>query len=92
MDDILASYQAKIRTTFAFLKAAASPAELHARRLPLLGYDGFLVPVVSLGGRAVHIPYEVTWQHEHVPEDEMPKNGWRRIPSIAELPALLDEI
>ena len=51
-----------------------------------------VVPVVSLGGRAVHIPYEVTWQHEHVPEDEMPKNGWRRIPSIAELPALLDEI
>ena len=51
-----------------------------------------VVPVVSLGGRAVHIPYEVTWQHEHVPEDEMPKNGWRRIPSVAELPALLDEI
>ncbi len=51
-----------------------------------------VVPVVSLGGRAVHIPYEVTWQHEHVPEDEMPKDGWRRIPSIAELPAVLDEI
>src|SRR5437762_9917368 len=51
-----------------------------------------VVPVVSLGGRAVHIPYEVTWQHEHIPEDEMPKEGWRRIASIAELPAILEEI
>src|SRR5213595_407214 len=45
-----------------------------------------VVPVVQLGGRAVHIPYEVTWQHEHVPEAELPKQGWRRIATIAELP------
>jgi putative hydrolase of the HAD superfamily len=51
-----------------------------------------VVPVVSLGGHAVHIPYEVTWQHEHVPEDELPKSGWSRITTIAELPALLDEL
>jgi putative hydrolase of the HAD superfamily len=51
-----------------------------------------VVPVVSLGGQAVHIPYEVTWQHEHVPEDELPKSGWSRITTIAELPALLDEL
>jgi len=51
-----------------------------------------VVPVVRLGGRAVHIPYEVTWQHEHVPEEEMPKAGWSRITTIAELPALLDEL
>ena len=51
-----------------------------------------VVPVVSLGGHAVHVPYEVTWQHEHVPEDQMPKEGWRRISSIKELPALLEAI
>ncbi len=49
-----------------------------------------VVPVVTLGARAVHIPYEVTWHHEHVPEDEMPDEGWSRIASIAELPAVLD--
>jgi putative hydrolase of the HAD superfamily len=49
-----------------------------------------IVPVVSLGGRAVHIPYQVTWEHEHVPEDQLPKKGWRRIPSIGELPAVLE--
>jgi putative hydrolase of the HAD superfamily len=51
-----------------------------------------VVPVVALGGQAVHIPYVVTWQHEHVPEDQLPKNGWRRIGSIAELPAVLETL
>src|SRR3989441_11651432 len=51
-----------------------------------------IVPVVELGGRAVHVPYQVTWQHEHVPDDQLPKQGWRRISSIAELTAVLDEI
>jgi len=51
-----------------------------------------VVPVVALGGRAVHIPYEVTWEHEHVPEDGLPKEGWRRIATIAELPAILEEL
>jgi putative hydrolase of the HAD superfamily len=51
-----------------------------------------IVPVVALGGRAVHIPYEVTWQHEHVPDDELPRDGWRRIESIRELPELLKDL
>jgi len=51
-----------------------------------------VVPVVRLGGRAVHIPYEVTWQHEHVPEDELPKQGWRRIATIAGLAEVLEEM
>src|SRR5437588_3730665 len=51
-----------------------------------------VVPVVALGGRAVHIPYEVTWHHEHVPDEELPKQGWRRAASIRELPELLETI
>jgi putative hydrolase of the HAD superfamily len=51
-----------------------------------------VVPVVSLGGHAVHIPYEVTWDHEHVPEEDMPREGWRRIASIRELPSVLEEL
>ena len=51
-----------------------------------------IVPVVELGARAVHIPYQVTWQHEHVPDEELPKQGWRRIESIAELPAVVEEL
>ena len=51
-----------------------------------------VVPVVSLGAHAVHIPYDVTWHHEHVPEEELPNEGWQRISSIRELPAILDEL
>ena len=51
-----------------------------------------VVPVVTLGGQAVHIPYEVTWHHEHVPEEQLPRGGWRRIAAIGELPAALAEL
>lgn len=49
-----------------------------------------IVPVIELGARAVHIPYEVTWEHEHVAEEALPRDGWRRIESIRELPAVLE--
>src|SRR5712692_6682311 len=48
-----------------------------------------VVPVVGLGGYAIHIPYSVTWRHEHVTEDDLPRQGWRRIAAIGELPAIL---
>jgi putative hydrolase of the HAD superfamily len=51
-----------------------------------------IVPVVELGGRAVHIPYEVTWAHEEVREDELPKHGWRRLETIRELPSTLEAL
>jgi hypothetical protein len=40
----------------------------------------------------VHIPYPLTWRHEQVPEDAMPREGWHRLASISELGALLDSI
>src|SRR5216683_5712534 len=51
-----------------------------------------VVPVVTLGGQAVHIPYEVTWHHEEVPDEALPKEGWWRVSSIRELPGLLQKI
>jgi putative hydrolase of the HAD superfamily len=51
-----------------------------------------VVPVVELGARAVHIPYHVTWHHEHVPEESLPKTGWQRLESVTELPAVLGSI
>lgn len=51
-----------------------------------------IVPVVGLGGYAVHIPYSVTWHHEHVPDEQLPDQGWRRIAAIAELPAVLEAL
>jgi putative hydrolase of the HAD superfamily len=51
-----------------------------------------VAPVVELGGTAVHIPYQVTWSHEQVPEESLPRKGWHRLDSIAELSALLGSL
>jgi len=32
-----------------------------------------ILPVTNVGGKAIHIPYEITWQHEH--NHEPVKNG-----------------
>jgi putative hydrolase of the HAD superfamily len=48
-----------------------------------------VVPVLELGAPAVHIPYQVTWHHEHVPEESLPKAGWHRLERISELSRLL---
>ena len=51
-----------------------------------------VAPVVALGARAVHIPYHVTWNHEHLPDDALPPTGWHRLGSIGELGRLLESI
>jgi putative hydrolase of the HAD superfamily len=48
-----------------------------------------ILPVLELGARAVHIPYHVTWHHEQVPEESLPRSGWYRLEKIAELSPLL---
>ena len=48
-----------------------------------------ILPVLELGARAVHIPYHVTWHHEHVPEDALPKTGWYKLDRIGDLGRLL---
>jgi putative hydrolase of the HAD superfamily len=51
-----------------------------------------IVPVVRMGGRAVHIPYHLTWSHEHVDEETLPGEGWYRLEAIAELAPLLETL
>jgi putative hydrolase of the HAD superfamily len=51
-----------------------------------------IAPVVALGARAVHIPYPVTWNHEHMPDESLPSSGWYRLGGIGELSGLLESI
>jgi len=51
-----------------------------------------ILPVVELGAVAVHIPYHLTWRHEHVEDHEMPTGGWHRLEQIGELEGLLAEL
>lgn len=45
-----------------------------------------ILPVLAVGGHAVHVPYHVTWAHEVA---EPPAEGYRRIDSLRDLPAAL---
>ncbi len=45
-----------------------------------------VIPVLAVGGRAVHIPYHVTWAHELA---EAPAGAYFTLQSIRDLPALL---
>lgn len=51
-----------------------------------------ILPVIAMGGRAVYIPYETTWAHENVPEDELTGKEFLRISNIRELLALLESL
>ncbi|HKC18995.1 MAG TPA: HAD family hydrolase [Candidatus Dormibacteraeota bacterium] len=51
-----------------------------------------IVPVVALGGHALHIRYEVTWAHEEVSAADLPNHGWRALGSIREVPAALETV
>ena len=44
-----------------------------------------ILPVLALGGHAVHIPYPLLWEHEHVDHDE----DLDELAAIGDLPAAL---
>ena len=49
-----------------------------------------VLPVVEIGGQAIHIPYETTWAHEAVANPD--KTKYHEIEHMGELPALVDEL
>jgi putative hydrolase of the HAD superfamily len=51
-----------------------------------------VLPVVALGGRAVHVPYVVDWAHELVDDADLPDAGWWRLDSLHALGDLLATI
>ena len=51
-----------------------------------------ILPVLQLGGAGVHVPYHLTWQHEHVEAAPGDLPRFRRIDRLAELPAVLPHL
>ena len=51
-----------------------------------------VLPVLEAGGHAVHVPYEITWIHEHVPADALGDAHFHRIAHIRELAPLLHRL
>jgi putative hydrolase of the HAD superfamily len=50
-----------------------------------------VLPVLALGGRAVHVPYSVTWALEHA-EPDPDQHDFPVLGSLGELPSLIDEL
>lgn len=48
-----------------------------------------VLPVLALGGTAVHVPYETTWSHELVDERPAPTDRFAEFDDLAPLPAWL---
>jgi len=44
-----------------------------------------VLPVVGIGGHAVHIPYEITWGHEQVSQTQLQGKKFLTLPSMTEL-------
>ncbi len=64
--------------------------EIESRDLLMVGNSlkSDILPVVNLGGSAVHIPYHTTWVHENVELDKSITNYWE-LESISQLIAHL---
>ncbi|HYG86396.1 MAG TPA: HAD family hydrolase [Azospirillum sp.] len=48
-----------------------------------------ILPVLALGGHAVHVPYHVIWAHEVA---DPPVDGYRRIESLRELVGVVEHL
>jgi putative hydrolase of the HAD superfamily len=51
-----------------------------------------ILPVLEIGGHAVYIPHELTWQHEHADPPQAGQSGYYQLAHLGKLPALLEQI
>jgi putative hydrolase of the HAD superfamily len=81
----------KTRDTYAGLldKYRISPA-----RFLMVGNSlrSDILPVIAVGGRAVHIAYHLTWAHEHADLPESGRDRCFELDHIGHLPALVDSL
>ena len=67
--------------------------DIAASRFMMIGNSmrSDIVPVVQIGGHAVHIPYDTTWDHEQKHPYIDPKN-FKQLKHIGLLPGLIEEM
>lgn len=51
-----------------------------------------ILPVLAIGGRAVYIPYHLTWEHEMVIPSDTAQQGYIELEHIGQLPALIEQL
>ncbi|CAG0930434.1 hypothetical protein TFLX_01739 [Thermoflexales bacterium] len=51
-----------------------------------------ILPVLAIGGEAVHVPYAITWVHEHAVVPPEQQGRYHELEHLGQLPALLEGI
>jgi putative hydrolase of the HAD superfamily len=74
--------------------AILSRHEIEPERFLMIGNSlkSDILPVLELGGRAVYIPYALTWTHENNINQELPQNSFYQLEHMGLLPELVREI
>jgi putative hydrolase of the HAD superfamily len=77
-------------TYAALLKKLVSPAD----RFMMVGNSlrSDILPVLEIGGSAVHIPHELTWSHEYADPPPTGHPGYHTLDHVGLLPGLLRDI
>ncbi len=48
-----------------------------------------ILPVLKIGGQAIHVPFHTTWQHEHLDQDSLEDYQYLEIKTLRELANIL---
>jgi putative hydrolase of the HAD superfamily len=51
-----------------------------------------ILPVIALGGCAVHIPYHITWAHEHIDLTDEQRQHFYKLDHLGLLPDLIERL
>jgi putative hydrolase of the HAD superfamily len=51
-----------------------------------------ILPVIALGGCAVHIPYHITWAHEHIDLTDEQRRHFYKLDHLGLLPDLIENL
>src|SRR5512143_3899975 len=51
-----------------------------------------ILPVLDIGGQAVHVPYAITWEHEHVDVPPDQQGRYHELEHIGQLPSLVQQL
>jgi putative hydrolase of the HAD superfamily len=61
--------------------------DINAKELLMIGNSmrSDIIPVVELGGYAIHIPYHTTWAHENIKNVALAEDRFMEIKSISDI-------
>ncbi len=81
----------KSRSTY---EAIARKLELEPSEFVMVGdsLKSDVLPVIDLGGHAIHVPYQTVWKHEVVSEEMLRRYEFLRAESVRDVPGLVTQL